>query len=518
MNTIIEQFKGYLERRKRPIKVYASSMIKRDDTLFFLIRKRHVKKLVIISPTGKTSRLVDDFTIEETWEFDADDGTFSCRICPCNHQNASVLRERFPFTKPRVIGLTPAIGTGDRIGLATPGHIRAVSKFAVFPVLAQQSIREMTRTCRSPEEVVDDVSWWVFQEGYQGGFAADADHLKTVEDIDVTFRAGFTMYTLDPSEYVDDKADEYDLKTLRFKFEDLPWTDLKCEGEDLYEIYLSRTFELPLMKENNSLRLTFSEEDLLRAAVKYSAAIAHVFRLKRHLDELFNGEEYDLEVSVDETESPTSPLEHLFIALELKRLDIYIQGLALRFVGRFEKAIDYIGDLEEFKKTFRVHVAIVKKFGPYKLSVHSGSDKFSIYPVIGKIAGDMIHLKTAGTTYLESLRIVARRSPDLFREIVQYSLKHFEDDRKTYHISTKVSALPSPDCVADEDLERIFLEDRNGRQLLHVTFGSVLTAKTSDHNWLFRERIKAVLFDNEEEYYETVSDHIGRHIKAVWFT
>ena len=210
-------------------------------------------------------------------------------------------------------------------------------------------------------------------------------------------------------------------------------------------------------------------------------------------------------------------MEHLFIALELKRLNIRVQGLALRFVGRFEKAIDYIGDLKEFKETFRVHVAIAEKFGPYKLSIHSGSDKFSIYPVVGKVAGDMIHLKTAGTSYLESLRIVARHSPDLFREIVRYSLQCFEKDKKTYHISTKISVVPNPDCVIDGDLERAFLEDKNSRQLLHVTFGSILTARTDDGDWRFRERIRTVLLDNEEEYYEVISKHIGRHIESVWF-
>ncbi|HID90712.1 TPA: hypothetical protein EYP44_01980, partial [Candidatus Bathyarchaeota archaeon] len=432
---------------------------------------------------------------------------------PCDHRNASVLRELFPFTRPRVMGLTPAIGTGDRIGLATPGHIRALRKFGIFPVLAQQSIREMARTSRSPREVIDDVSWAVFQEGYRGGFAADADHLKSEEDVNATFRAGFTMYTIDPSDYVDNGAGEYDLSVLKDKFAKLPWRDLECDGDDYYRGYLRKVFRLS--DGDRVLELEFTEEELLRAAVKYSAAIAHTARLKRRLERLFGGGEFDLEMSVDETDVPTSPLEHFFIASELKRLGVRVQGLALRFVGEFEKAVDYIGDLEEFERNFRDHVTIARSCGPYKLSIHSGSDKFSIYPIMGRLARELIHLKTAGTSYLEALRVVARHDPSLFREIVGYSIGRFERDRETYHVSAELSSIPDPEGLADGDLERAFLDEDDGRQLLHVTYGSVLTAKGDGGGWLFRERIKEVLIDNEEEYYKVLAAHFERHIKAL---
>jgi len=503
----IMHFERLLEEKGRRIKIYEQSIIERNRTIFFLMRESYEKKLVLLYPSNE-GNISDDFEseeeegiIEESWNY---------KICLCSRENADKLREHFPFTKPRVIGLTPAIGCGDRIGLATPGHIRAARRFRVFPVLAQQSIREMTRTARTPRDVLDDASWAVFQEGYRGGFAADADHLKTEEDVKSTFEAGFTMYTLDPSSFVDDAADNDDLEMLREKFSKLPWRDLQCSREEFLDTYLGREF--PVTTE---FKVSFTEEGLMRAAVKYSAAIAHVSRLKRLLDRLFKGEKYDLEVSVDETESPTKPLEHLFIALELKRLGINIQGLALRFVGRFEKAVDYIGDLEEFEETFRRHVLIARRFGPYKLSVHSGSDKFSIYPILGRLAGDMIHLKTAGTSYLESLRIIARHDPNLFREIVNYSLKCFERDRASYHISTDLSMVPLTDEVPDGDLERVYLDEDPGRQVLHVTFGSILTAK-KDGEWIFRDRIKKLLLDNEDEFYETISKHIGRHIKMTF--
>ncbi|MEM3041784.1 MAG: tagaturonate epimerase family protein [Nitrososphaerota archaeon] len=507
---------NFVKARERinPVKIYETSITRKKDCTFFLILENLEKKLTILYPSSRKNFL-NGFKVEETGKVEFEKGIFEYAICPRNHQNASALRKIFPFTRPRVMGLTPAVGTGDRIGLATPGHIRAVKEFGIFPVLAQQSIREMNRTSRTPREVLDDVSWAVFQEGYREGFAADADHLKTKDDIEETFEAGFTMYTIDPSDYVDNNADDYNLEMLKSKFEKLPWKRLRCQKGEYSRIYLGEKFVLsaPNRKERS---IEFSEETLLRAAVKYSSAIAHVAEMYAHLKKLSGRRRFDMEMSVDETEKPTSPLEHFFIVSELKRLGIQIQGLALRFVGRFEKAIDYIGDLNEFEKSFEEHVFIAKACGPYKLSIHSGSDKFSIYPIVGRHAADMIHLKTAGTIYLEALRLVARHDPKLFREIVKYGLKCFEKDRKSYNVSTDLSLIPDPETVSDRDLEETYLNNSNGRQVLHITYGSILTAKTNEGEWLFRDRLTRILIENEEEHYETVAAHIKRHIEPLW--
>jgi len=502
-----------IREHKKAVRVYESSVTKMNDCIFFLILEDIERRLVVLCPTGKEKPFLE-FASEQTGRFESEGRGFTYMVCSCDHQNASALRKVFTFTNPKPLGLAPAIGMGDRIGLATPGHIRAAKDSQVSPVLAQQSIREMNRTLRTPAEVLDDVSWAVFQEGYQGGFAADADHLKTLDDIDATFGAGFTMYTIDPSDYVDNKADTYNHKALQEKFKGLPWEELRCTQKDLFDIYLRREAKIALARQGQVI--DFSEDSLLRAAVKYSAAIAHTVKMHSHLKELFGEEKFDLEMSVDETETPTSPQEHLFIVSELERLGVRISGLALRFVGRFEKAIDYSGNLCEFGESLRKHVLIAKLCGPYKLSIHSGSDKFSIYPIAGRLASDMIHLKTAGTSYLEALRIVARHDPALFREIVRYSIRSFEKDRRSYHVSTNLSLVPDPDEVPDKSLEKVFLNNNNERQLLHIAYGSILTAKRSNEKWLFRERIRRTLVENEEEHYETVAEHMRRHMEMIW--
>ncbi|MBS7634300.1 hypothetical protein KEJ34_02215 [Candidatus Bathyarchaeota archaeon] len=496
----------------KTIKIYESSMVRKNRCVFFLIRENLERKLVIICPQD-SFRFLRSFSFEEHGIFNYGFKKLNYIICPCDSKNASIIREFFPYTHPRAIGLRAAIGLGDRLGLATPGHIRAVKQFNVFPVLAQQSAREMERTGRRPQDVLDDVTWAVFQEGYRGGFAADADHLKTEEDLYEAFKAGFTMYTIDPSDYIE--ADDHSAEGLKRKFESLPWSEMECSKERFLKIYMRKRLVLR-MPNGKDKELKFSEDDLFKAAVKFSLAIIFTTRMYRRLRKLFRRKRFDFEVSIDEIEQPTTSLEHFFLISELKRFGVRVHGLALRFVGRFEKAVDYIGDLKEFENSFIEHLLISKQCGPYKISVHSGSDKFSIYPILGKLASNMIHLKTSGTSYLESLRLIAKHDPKLFKDILRHSLEHFWKDRKSYHVNADPTLIPNLDDISDQDLERTFLERADGRQILHVTYGSVLMARDSDGKWLFRERIRRILLENEEEFYEAIARHIRRHIKECF--
>ncbi len=135
--------------------------------------------------------------------------------------------------------------------------------------------------------------------------------------------------------------------------------------------------------------LAFDEETLLRAVVKYGRAVAHTRRMHRHLAQAASGRPFELEMSVDETDSPTTPHEHYYVAHELKRLGVPVVSLAPRFIGAFEKGIDYKGDLRAFEAAFAQHVKIARHLGPYKISIHSGSDKFSIYPIAAKHAREL---------------------------------------------------------------------------------------------------------------------------------
>ncbi len=255
-------------------------------------------------------------------------------------------------------------------------------------------------------------------------------------------------------------------------------------------------------------------KSLHRAAVKYARAIDHCGILAAHIAATIPAEKWELEISVDETDSPTSALEHLFFALELKRRGIPVVSLAPRFVGSFEKGIDYIGDLNTFETELQCHEAIARTFGPYKLSIHSGSDKFSIYPIIGRICGPLLHVKTAGTSYLEALRVACRTEPALFDEIAEYSRSRFDEDKATYHISTtdsQISAL----FEGNGDREELFLGTIPGRQLLHVTFGSVLTVGKSASGRPFKDAILENLDRETDLHREVLENHLGKHLELL---
>src|SRR5436190_7821523 len=219
--------------------------------------------------------------------------------------------------------------------------------------------------------------------------------------------------------------------------------------------------------------LRFTKETLFRAAVKYARAIAHTEKMAGYIRAASGSKPFEIEVSVDETDSPTSTVEHLFFALELRRRGVKIVSLAPRFVGEFEKGIDFRGDLNAFSKSLQQHVAVAKAFGPYKISVHSGSDKFTAYPIIGRLCGDLLHVKTAGTSYLEALRAVCRKDKALFGEIAAFCVDRFDTDKKSYHISTTTAQIAALAKIPAAEYEKHYLDEIPGRQLLHVTFGSV---------------------------------------------
>lgn len=411
--------------------------------------------------------------------------------------NAQALRSRMPWLNPVPGGLKLSFGFGDRLGLATPGHALSAWEAKLYPIFAQQSVRENARTKRTPQQVVDEAMWGLFQTGWGKPWGADADHLKTPQDLPAFVAAGYTFYTVDPGEHVGKPSASASPHELRDQAAGLPWADLDSTLETCLKTYLSQPFRA------DELELHFTEPELLRAIVKYGGAIAHTVRMYRELTHLMDGKPFDFEVSVDETDSPTSILEHAYIASELRRLGVQWNSLAPRFPGKFEKGVDFQGDLQILEHELAQHAAIVRAFGTYKLSLHSGSDKFSVYSLLAKYAGDCVHVKTAGTSYLEALRVAAEVEPAFFRQILAYAIQRYPTDRATYHVSAELSRVPPAEGMADADLPDL-LEDFHARQVLHVTFGSALDR--------FGEHLKHLLLTHEPEYNLGLQKHFDKHI------
>ena len=180
-----------------------------------------------------------------------------------------------------------------------------------------------------------------------------------------------------------------------------------------------------------------------RAAVKYGRAVAHVAVLYQHLSAAGSGREREVDLAVDETDTPTTYGDRFFIATELRQLGVRWVSLAPRIVGRFEKGVEYIGDVGALAADLAVHSAITRTFGPYKISLHSGSDKLSIYGACAAQTRGLVQLKTAGNSYLEALRSIVVFDPYLLRSIYRFSCDRYKTDRASYHVSAKLDRAQS---------------------------------------------------------------------------
>ena len=473
------------------LKFFPRSLTSQDDMEFGLAQ----------TGTGNRLAVLGDSSLPE---FEGERSELSGRtliLGALTPKNAFALRTHLDWLQPRPLGLATSAGLGDRLGLATPGHVRAVRTVGgkVAPVFTQQSIREMTRTGRTPQQVMDDAAWGIFAEGWQEAHGADADHLKNPADLDACLKVGYTFFTIDPGAHVENRAESASLIELQELAAALPdETSVKASG------LLGKSFNI------EDLKITFDEAVLLKAAVKYGKAVHHVASMYRHLEQAAGPRPFEFEVSVDETDQPTSHAEHIYIASELKRLGVKWVSLAPRYVGRFEKGVGYIGDLDVFEKDFAGHAAIARQFGPYKLSLHSGSDKFSIYPIAARLSRRLIHLKTAGTSYLEALRTVADLDPVFFKEIYAFARERYENDKASYHVSAELKRAPLPNAVSDWPG---LLDQFDAREILHVTFGSVLTDKTATGDWRFYDRFMDFLRANPEAYASNLEKHFIRHLK-----
>jgi hypothetical protein len=412
------------------------------------------------------------------------------------------------------IGDGPSFGFGDRIGSATPGHVEAMRRCGegVVPVFAQQSIREMTRTGRTPVEVMRDAIDGMRRAGWTGRTGADADHLKTRDDVERTAAAGFALFTIDPSAQVDDAAADDAEPTLRRKFGALPG-----ELRAWFEARIGTRAEL-----DEGTVVEFGEEVCLRAAAKLGRAVAFAVDLGRHVVATCaaRGLVPELELSVDETETPTSLVEHWFAAERLRAAGLPLRCIAPRFPGAFEKGVDHRGDRDELLRALRGHAAVARALGGHKLSLHSGSDKLGVYAPLAAATEGRCHVKTAGTSYLEALRVAARRDPALFAAIVGFARERYAADRATYHLSASLDDAPEPGAAGADALERSYLGDWSevpdgqgfttpGRQIVHCTFGSVL----GDPG--LGPRLRALLEAEDELHTELLAEHFARHLRAL---
>lgn len=409
------------------------------------------------------------------------------RVAPRGPEACAALRGVLPYTAPSVLPAgRPSLGCGDRLGVAGPGHIRALRGYDVSLVLAQQSARELTLTRRTYRDVLDAATWAVFREGCRRPWGADGDHLKRASEVEQMLDAGATFITLDLSLCLGRSEEVIEPPRALARLAGTTWAD---EG----------------------VTLALSEGDVRRFWQLYGPAFLFIEDADTLCRQARGAGRYDLEVSVDEIPEVTRPADHLLLALELRRRGVGVTSIAPRFPGEFQKGIDYVGSLDALEGDMALHAAIARHFG-HRLGVHSGSDKFSAFPAIGRRAQPWLHLKTAGTSWLEALRVVAGADPALFRACWALAAAGFSRALQYYHIRTTPADVAGADVVPDEALPDLLDQDAP-RQFLHVTYGEILKAPAGGGT--LGDLILSLLAAHEDAYMDALGRHFRRHAEAL---
>ena len=370
-----------------------------------------------------------------------------------------------------------SFGVGDRFAHQAQAQLRAFQKLAeqgivVTPVW-NKSNREHTFIGSEPSSVRRAAAAAVAAAGWNHPWHVDADHIR-LETVD-RFLESSDFFTIDVADSIGAPAAESAIASFLDKHPEL----------------IGRIAVTGVERD-----LVTTRDSIAAIARKYLAATQEAGSIYRHIVNRKGGADRIIaEVSMDETDAPQTPIELLVILAALADEGVRLQTIAPKFTGRFNKGVDYVGDLAAFEREFNEDLAVISwaisRYGlpkNLKLSVHSGSDKFRLYPIIRRACertGAGFHLKTAGTTWLEEIIGLAEAGGEglaLAKEIYQYAYEHVDEFCAPYAsvIDIDRAALPAPAVVATWDGPQLASAVRhvpshpqfnaNMRQLLHVSF------------------------------------------------
>lgn len=407
-----------------------------------------------------------------------------------------------------------SFGVGDRFAHQARAQLRAFQKLAaagidVVPVW-NKSNREHTFIGSEPQSVFDAAQVAVAAQGWTQGWHVDADHIR-LETVG-RFLACSDFFTIDVADSIGKPPGATEVAAFVARHPELIGTvSIAGVGEPF----------------------TTTRADVESVVSKYLLAVQDAGRIYRHIVAAKGEGDLIAEVSMDETDAPQTPLELLIILAALADEKVRVQTIAPKFTGRFNKGVDYVGDLAQFEREFNDDLAViahaVATYGlptNLKLSVHSGSDKFSLYPIIRRSlarTGAGVHVKTAGTTWLEEIIGLSEAGGDglvLAKEIYAYALAHVDELCAPYAsvIDIDRSRLPSAETVNAWSGPQLAAAIRhvptnpefnaNVRQLLHVSFK--LAAKAGPR---YLQLLKA----NEEIVGKQVTENLyDRHLNPLF--
>ncbi len=459
---------------------YAKSVRKTEGAIISMAKDHKEHFIMVMSPHK------DGIITKFSGETIGDSGLFAKR-CNLDNRTAGALKEIFPWTNPVALHKNKTIiGYGDRLGVATPGHIASINNYDIKPVLAQQSMKELKQTGRTYNDLLNTTLFKVFQCGYEGGFGADANDLRSINDVNTALAAGMTMITLNLAPSMNSNVILWTEDRINEEFEKLP-NSFKTHIE---EEYFDKIFHI------GSNTITFGSLTSKRSAIMYHEGIMHAKNIYDHLKENC-GDNFDFEISVDETRYPTWPECHLFIINELKSLGVEISAFAPHFIGSFKRGIDYIGNIDEFSEHFAMHAEIAKVYGNYKISIHNGNKKYKTYPIINKLTDNNFHLKTSCDSWLNAIQLIAKNDPTLYRVIHTEIFNNLDKLEKLYKLPLHLDKIPSLDSIYDDELSELLMHEEL-KQILSISYGIVLNTQT------INPLLFSFLKEYDEEYHTSI--------------
>ncbi|MBN2000999.1 hypothetical protein JW935_25870 [candidate division KSB1 bacterium] len=405
------------------------------------------------------------------------------------------------------------MGIGDRFGHQGEAQLGALEKanrfgVSVIPVW-NKSFREHSIIGTTPADTRIEADAAVKALGWGKSYYVDADHIG-IKNVD-GFMEHSDFFTLDVADYIGEPADDRDIQAF-----------IRAN-----EKYIG---ELRIPAIDSVFQVT--RQDLVQIGGIFLGAVKEAGRIYRHIVKN-KKTPFVTEVSMDESERPQTPMEMFFILSAIASEGIPAQTIAPKFSGRFNKGVDYVGDVEQFSKEFEQDLAVIQfaiqEFGlpeSLKLSVHSGSDKFSIYGPIHRAIQKFdagLHLKTAGTTWLEELIGLAVAGGDglkIAKDVYTASLKKFDELCKPYAtvIDIDPAKLPAVETANNWDGDTFTRTLRHNlsdpvynlhfRQLLHV--GYKVAAQMGDRFTDALKKNKAVIAENVTE------NIFERHVKPIF--
>ncbi len=370
-----------------------------------------------------------------------------------------------------------SFGIGDRFSQEGQAQLSALVKaaekysFQFIPVW-NKSNREHQIVGTVPMETRKEADAAVKALGYKGAYFVDADHIN-MSNVDKFIDAS-DFYTIDVADYIGKPAGNEEKAAF-----------VEANAKYCGKLAIPG-IERPFDVDRNLLE---------EMADKYLFAAIQAGNIYRHIEQKKGRDNFVTEVSMDEVDSPQTPIEMFFILSAMAGQDIPLQTIAPKFTGRFNKGVEYVGDIRQFEQEFEQDLLVidfaVREFGlpeGLKLSIHSGSDKFSIYPIMGRLIRKYdkgIHIKTAGTTWLEEnigLALSDEKALQLAKDIAIKALDRMEELCIPYAtvIDIDKSKLPSREDVVSwsgEDYARALRHNRKDekynpdfRQLIHVAY------------------------------------------------